>query len=172
MKLIMVRHAEAIERTPDIPDVYRYLTPEGRSMFRKTAGTIKAKGIKPGVIITSPLLRAVQTADILAETILYTGPLVASDDLSPGFQLPALQELLTAYHDTGEIVIVGHEPDFSDIIAELLALPERFSFKKGAAVKLTINPAAVHEPATFKWYALGKKLMKTRQEFLEATGLG
>jgi phosphohistidine phosphatase len=172
MKLIMVRHAEAIERVPEISDGNRYLTPEGRSMFRKTAGTMKEKGINPGVIITSPLLRAVQTADILAETILYTGPLVASDDLSPGFQFPALQVLLAAYQDVGEMVIVGHEPDLSAIISALLALPERFSFKKAAAVKLTINSASIHEPATFKWYALGKKLMKSRQEFLEATGLG
>ena len=71
VKLILVRHAAAVERGGGVPEDYRYLTPEGRIYFRKTAGTMAGRGIAPDLILTSPLLRAVQTADILAEAIAY-----------------------------------------------------------------------------------------------------
>jgi phosphohistidine phosphatase len=167
MKLIFVRHAEAVERTPDIPEEGRYLTPEGRTFFRKTARTMLDKGIKPDLILTSPLLRAVQTADILAETISYAGPLVATDELAPGFDMQALQKILETYPETRELVIVGHEPDLGDVIVSLLGLPGGFGFKKGTAVKMKINPADLSEPSAFKWMASGGKVMKSQKELGE-----
>jgi len=159
MKLIIVRHAAAIERTSGISEEYRYLTPEGRDFFRKTARTMWKKGVNPSLILTSPLLRAVQTADILAETISYSGPLVVADELMPGFDKTVLQSLLNTVQTLKELVIVGHEPDLSLLIASFLSLPGGFNFRKGAAVKLNIDSAALNAPATFKWLAVGKKLI-------------
>jgi phosphohistidine phosphatase len=160
MKLIIVRHAEAVERSADIREEGRYLTPEGRLSFRKTAEIMKDKGINPDLILTSPLLRAVQTADILAETISYNGPLIATDDLAPGFDIEELRQLLKTFKDAREIVLVGHEPDLGGIVASLLSLPEGFAFKKGSAVKLKIEPEAPGQPSDFKWLASGGKLTK------------
>jgi phosphohistidine phosphatase len=167
MKLIVVRHAEAVERTAEVHEEGRYLTPEGRSFFRKTARTMLDKGIKPDLILTSPLLRAVQTADILAETISYAGPLVATEELAPGFDMQALQKLLETYPETREMVIVGHEPDLSGVIVSLLSLPGGFAFKKGTAVKLKVNPGNLSEPAAFKWLASGSKVVKSEKEIGE-----
>ncbi len=160
VKLIIVRHAEAVERSPDITEQERYLTPEGRAFFRKTAETMKDKGIGPDLILTSPLIRAVQTADILAETISYGGRLIVTDDLSPGFGMGELRQLLETYKEAKEIVIVGHEPDLGGVVASLLSLPEGLAFKKGAAVKLRINAEDLGQPAVFKWFACGGKLTK------------
>jgi phosphohistidine phosphatase len=160
IKLIIVRHAEAVERSADVREEVRYLTPEGRSFFRSTAETMKDKGINPDLILTSPLLRAVQTADILAETIAYKGPLIATDDLAPGFEVEELRQLLEIFKEAREIVIVGHEPDLGGIVTSLLSLPEGFTFKKGSAVKLKINPEDPGHPAVFKWLASGGKLTK------------
>jgi len=163
MKLFIVRHADAIERTAEVPDEQRYLTSEGRTFFRKTARTMLKKGVEPSLILTSPLVRAVQTADILAESLSYIGLVVVTDELSPGFDVGALQRLLEKFQQVDELVIVGHEPDLSGVVSSLLALQGGFNFKKGSAFKLTID-AKFAKPAIFKWLAVGKKLITLRDE--------
>ena len=166
MKVILVRHAAAIERGGDVPDERRYLTPEGRASFRRTARTMAKRGVAPDLILTSPLLRSVQTADILAETLAYSGPLEAVEELAPGFDLHRLERVLGRYPQVGELVLVGHEPDLSDLIADLLGLPNDFKFKKGSAVRLNVDPANLRGAAAFKWLAVGGKLLKSREEAL------
>ena len=164
MKLILVRHAAEIERTGKVSEEKRYLTSEGRVFFRKTAQTMLKNGIEPSLILTSPLIRAVQTADILAETLSYSGPLVVADELAPGFDIQALQMFFNKFQSVDELVLVGHEPDFSSLIVSLLNLPSGFNFKKGAAIKLKFDPARPERHATFKWLAAGSKMMATRKE--------
>jgi phosphohistidine phosphatase len=164
MKLIIVRHAAAVESSPETCDEERYLTPEGRVIFRKTSRTMLKNGVEPAAILTSPLLRAVQTADILAESLSFCGPLVVRNELRPGFGIKKLEWLLGEYQSVDELVLVGHEPDLSAIIATLISLPGGFSFKKGAAVELKINAADLSAPAQFKWLAVGKKLITGRDE--------
>jgi phosphohistidine phosphatase SixA len=65
-------------------------------------------------------------------------------------------------------VLVGHEPDMSGIIVSLMHLARGFNFKKGAAVRLKIDPADLSVPAAFKWLALGKKLITDQDEAFNA----
>jgi phosphohistidine phosphatase len=160
MKLYLVRHAAAIERITDSPDAHRYLTPEGRVFFRKTARTLLKNSIEPGIILTSPFLRALQTADILAEALDYNGPLVVREELQPGFDMQSLHNILNEYKTVDEIVLVGHEPDLSSIISRILPKSHAGSLKKGATVKLKINPSDLSLPADFRWLAIGKKLVR------------
>ena len=169
MKLYIVRHAAAIERTSDVPDEQRYLTSEGRAFMRKTARTMLKKAVEPGLILTSPLVRSVQTADILAEALSYIGPVIATDELLPGFDLAALKRLLEKYHPVDELVIVGHEPDLSGVVSSLLSLQGGFDFKKGSAFRLTVDGKFV-KPATLKWLAVGKKLIKSQDEAVAQCG--
>jgi phosphohistidine phosphatase len=166
MKLVIVRHGAAVAGSSDIPEAARFLTPEGRVLFRKTARTMLKNGIEPGLILTSPLIRAVQTADILAETLSYSGPLLVSNELRPGFAMPALEKLLDDYRSVDELVLVGHEPDLSTLISFLISHPGGFNFRKGAAVRLKIDPADLPASALFKWLAVGKKLIDDREEAL------
>jgi phosphohistidine phosphatase len=159
MKLILIRHAAAIIR-----DENRYLTTEGRVLFRKTAHTMLKNGCDPSLILTSSLIRAVQTADILAESLSYVGPLMVMDELNAGLDMPALRNILHDFKPLQELVVVGQEPDMSSLTAFLLSLPGGFDFKRGAAVNLKINPFDLQEPALFKWMAVGKKLIKSRKE--------
>jgi len=164
MKLIFIRHAAAVERSSDISEATRYLTPEGRVFFRKTARTMLKNGVEPGLILTSPLLRAVQTADILAETFAYSGPFLVKNELRPGFDMQALDKLFDDYRSVDEMVLVGHEPDLSTIVAFLISRPGGFNFKKGAAVKLKIDPSNLPASTAFKWLAYGKKLVDSLDE--------
>jgi phosphohistidine phosphatase len=159
MKLILIRHAAAIVR-----DENRYLTTEGRVFFRKTAHTMLKNGTEPSLIVTSSFHRTVQTADILAESLSYVGPLIVMNELNAGFDLPALRKILHDFKPLQELVVVGQEPHLSTLTAFLLSLPGGFDFKRGAAVNMKIHPLHLEEPAVFKWMAVGKKLITSRKE--------
>ncbi|MGB7630847.1 MAG: phosphohistidine phosphatase SixA [Candidatus Deferrimicrobium sp.] len=167
MKLYLVRHTEAIERSGTTPDASRYLTTKGRLAFRKIARRIRKTGIAPAVIFTSPLLRAVQTAEILAERLKHEGQVVVAKELSPGFDLRALRALLSRAGNPMEAALVGHEPDLGDLAAALLALPGGFPLRKGAVVAVEVGGSVPKGTAKFLWRTDGKG---TVTRLADATG--
>lgn len=148
MKIHIIRHAEAIDRGPALPDEYRSLTCRGRNRFRRVAETLKKNGIDPEIIVTSPLVRAVQTADILAEALRFAGELTLYPPLAGSFDLPHLREYLDSIAPVRELVLVGHEPDLGMIVGELLD-QSPCSLKKGAVVTLKITSQGNGIAATF-----------------------
>jgi phosphohistidine phosphatase len=159
MKLYFVRHAEAIERGGGVPDAMRFLTPEGREFFRKTVKRMAGTGASPDRIVTSPLVRAVQTAEILAGETGFGGPLIVTEMLSPGFGPSDLRSVLSKCEGAKEVALVGHEPDLGELITSLLSLPQPCSLKKGEIVALKIPRYDVLSPAVFLWSAAGKKIV-------------
>jgi phosphohistidine phosphatase len=151
VKLYLVRHAEAIERSGTTPDASRYLTTKGRLAFRKIARRVRKAGIAPAVIFTSPLLRSVQTAEILAERLKHKGDVVVAKELSPGFDLRALRSLLSGAGNPMEAAFVGHEPDLGDLAATLLALPAGGALRKGAVVAMEVDGSVPKGTAKFLW---------------------
>ena len=156
MKLYLVRHAEAIERSATMPDAARCLTPKGRIAFRKIARRVRETGIAPEIIFTSPLLRAVQTAEILAERLKHEGAVVVANELSPGFDDRALRSLLAGAGNPAEAAFVGHEPDLGDLAATLLSLRGDFPLRKGAVVALEVEGSAQRGSGKFLWLEDGK----------------
>ena len=154
MILHVVRHAEAIERTPDVQEEHRYLTPKGRKRFRDVAKTCRKAGMSPDVILTSPLIRAVQTADILAERLRYDGELQTAPLLSSGFRPEQLEELLAAVPNAKEVAIVGHEPDLGLLVQALFAEEGSVALPKGAVVSFK-RGAGQNGGATFVQYITG-----------------
>lgn len=138
MKLHIIRHAQAIERSTDLPDGQRHLTCRGRKRFRQVAACLKKMAITPDYIIASPLVRAVQTAEILSETIRFNGELQISAELAGGLDSAALTTLLQKRSSANELVIVGHEPDLGELVGTLLRLPAPCTLSKGCVVSLNI----------------------------------
>ncbi|AJE03120.1 phosphohistidine phosphatase SixA [Geobacter pickeringii] len=151
MKLYIVRHAEAIERNGTVAEEERYLTPKGRITFRQTGAVLKKKGVLPDLVLTSPLVRAVQTADILVEALSFEGEVQATASLAPGFDLDALRLLLDAIGPCRKVAIVGHEPDLGCLVSSLLGLEAPFRMKKGAVVALDVEPTVREASARFRW---------------------
>ena len=151
MKLYFVRHAAAIAREEEVIDEHRYLTPGGRESFRLTAKKMARKEIVPDAIITSPLLRAVQTADILSEALVFKGKLVVSPELAPGFDPAGLYRILASFKGTKVLALVGHEPDLGEVVGTLLKLGRPRPLKKGMVVCLKISPAKQNAQASLKW---------------------
>jgi len=156
VKLYLVRHAEAIERSSTTPDASRYLTTKGRLSFRKIARRARKAGIAPAVIFTSPLLRSVQTAEILAERLKHEGEVVVARELSPGFDLQALRALLAGAGNPEEAAFVGNEPDLGLLAATLSALPGGFPLRKGAVVALEADKGVTKGTAKLLWMEDGR----------------
>jgi phosphohistidine phosphatase len=151
VKLYLVRHAEAIERSATTPDGSRYLTTKGRVSFRKIARRARKAGAIPDVIFTSPLLRAVQTAEILAERLKHKGEVVVAREISPGFDLRALRALMAGAGNPMEAAFVGHEPDLGGIAAALMSVPGGFPLRKGAVVALEADKGLTKGTAKLLW---------------------
>ncbi|MBJ6724966.1 SixA phosphatase family protein [Geomesophilobacter sediminis] len=166
MILHILRHAEAVERTPTIEEEHRYLTGPGRVRFRKACGRIRKLGVKPDLIVTSPLVRAVQTADILAERLKYEGEILLDAQLASGFDPEGIDALLKRYGKAAELVIVGHEPDFGRLTAALLGIASPCSLKKGGMVSLKLDKKG--KSAEFLFLTTGSgKAFTARGEAIE-----
>lgn len=139
MKVHFIRHAQAIDRSTELPDEQRSLTCRGRKRFRQVAACLKKMAIDPDYIITSPKVRAVQTAEILAETLKFSGEVQISADLATGPDISSLVNLLKSRSEFREIVIVGHEPGLGDTVRELLKLSAPCGLTKGSVVTLKIS---------------------------------
>ena len=112
MHVILVRHADA-ERGE--PDELRVLSAKGRDQSRRLGETLVADGIRPATILTSPLVRARETADAIARA---TGASVEPvERLAPGATVDDLRAAVAGRGDP--VVVVGHQPDCGRIAAAL-----------------------------------------------------
>ena len=110
MRVFLVRHAEA---APGKPDELRRLTSAGRDAARALGERLATE--QPTAVVSSPLLRARETADLIARAC--TVEATTDDNLAPGATAGTLREV--ARNKEGPIVAVGHQPDCSDIVFEL-----------------------------------------------------
>ena len=112
MQLYLVRHADA---TPGDPDELRSLSDEGHEQARELGERLRAQGVAPDVVLTSPLLRARETAEVLARA---TGATYETDArLAPGATAETLREAVSGRGE--HVVAVGHQPDCGRIAATL-----------------------------------------------------
>lgn len=159
MILYILRHAEAVDGSSTLQDEWRYLSEDGRAVAEKMSAAIVRHGPKPRFTITSPLTRAVQTAEIAAEKACRKNVVVASELLLPGGDIGALIAHLKGYAAAGRVMVVGHEPQLGSLAAALLGLEDGvIALKKGACVALKLDPGRDAKPADFLWYlAPGRK---------------
>src|SRR6478672_5436469 len=113
MTLYLLRHGEADWPDWDKPDDERPLTKRGKKEMRRVAALLRELGIKPAVVLSSPLPRAWQTAEIVAEDL--GTELREESALGPGFNAARFKSIVGKDHGD-DIMIVGHEPSFSTVI--------------------------------------------------------
>jgi phosphohistidine phosphatase len=114
VRLVLIRHAEAAEGSPD---ELRALTPEGHEQARRLGEQLRADGIEPDAVLSSPLLRARETA---AE--LGFGQYEARDELAPGATVDDVRAVVAGRGET--VAVIGHQPDCGQIAAALSGGPE------------------------------------------------
>jgi phosphohistidine phosphatase len=163
MQLLVIRHAAAGEREDwartGKSDDLRPLTDEGRREMRDATAGLRKVVKQIAVLATSPLVRAVQTADIVAES--YDARRVTTEVLRPDASFDAFARWAREHRDAdGAVAIVGHEPHLSELVSWLLA-GSKDSFldlKKGAACLLDIDGAPGPRTGTLRWALTPKHL--------------
>jgi phosphohistidine phosphatase len=157
MRIYLVRHAESVDRVPGMPDAARYLSARGRVSFREMARRFREAGALPTRMFTSPFVRAVQTAEILSETLQYDAEVAVALQLAPGFDVEGLNAVLDGFPGEREIAFVGHEPDLGDILTRLLSLPRRYAMRKGSIAALDLPDTGNRVRADFAWLLAGDR---------------
>ncbi len=140
MHLYLLRHANADTIAPS--DDARLLSEKGMMQAVKVARFCEAHGIQPSLVLTSPVRRAHDTAQIVAAHLraeMMIVPWLACG-MSPSIALDELR----AFRSHGSVMIVGHEPDFSSLIAHLLGTPsgENVAVKKASLTLLEVETLA------------------------------
>jgi phosphohistidine phosphatase len=138
IQIVLCRHADAVGEGPGLPDEHRYLSAEGRRASRELGALLADAGIRIAAAASSPLVRAVQTAELVVGAIGWAGPIEASQRLAPGGggsrgAAEWLLQAAKAVAGRGALVAFGHEPSVSGL-AELLGDGEHVpAFRKAEA---------------------------------------
>ena len=161
MELLVIRHAIAFERDHDRwpDDALRPLSPAGMRRSHKAAAGFKELCAVPDRLLTSPLVRARQTAKILTEAAGWPQAKIAQE-LIPGEGAAAVLALLAKDHSK-RIAIVGHEPDLSALLAACLLKDGgtlRIELKKNAVACLSFDGRARAGRGGLKWLATPRML--------------
>jgi len=139
MKVYFLRHGKAENRLEwQGDDDDRPLTAAGEEELRREAEALRALGLAPDVIVTSPLARARRTAEIVADGLGLRGRLVEDARLAHGFDVRRLEQVLAAHEDAAAVLVVGHEPDFSAAVSELIGGGE-IVMKKGGLARVDVT---------------------------------
>jgi phosphohistidine phosphatase len=165
MNLYILRHGLAVDPgTPGYPkDSERPLIPKGESKLRKIAKAMQELGISLDLIISSPYVRARQTADIVAKAYGARGSLELSEELTPGGSPRQLIESLAHRKpEPREVLLVGHEPYLSELISLLISGDTSLSItmKKGGLCRLTADPLEFGRCASLDWLLTPKQLIQ------------
>lgn len=152
MEIYLVRHAEALERNDSLPDEARYLTDKGRKQASKQARRLK-KLIDPELILFSPLVRAVQTAELLAVKAGKKAVMAAHQCLAPGGEVEAVITMIRKSAKLKSVILVGHEPQLSLIAARMLGYEHVNALSKGGCLALSWKAEKQDAHARFEWYA-------------------
>ena len=136
-QLWLLRHGDA-ESHGSVPDEERPLTERGELQARNAGGAMARLKVEFEAVRTSPRVRALETARLALEA-MGTGEPEVHWALSGGFGADDAIELLESIEPDGRMLIVGHEPDFSRIVAELCGA--RIDMRKGGIAVVRVGPA-------------------------------
>ena len=137
MELYFLRHGTA-DKLSEWPgdDGLRALTEEGAAAVRRVVRILAASGLKLDAIVSSPLVRARQTADIAAEELKHAAGVVEDQRLARGLDKERLAGLLSDLGSPQRVMLVGHEPDFSLTIGQITG--GSVVCKKGGVIRVDV----------------------------------
>lgn len=155
----VIRHAVAEERGDAWPnDDLRPLSRHGIKRMRRAVQGLAEIGVEVDLVLTSPLVRAVQTAKILADGLPSHPRVIEVPVLAPGHAPQALPPAVKPYSRARAIALVGHEPDLGALAAWLIGATAPIPFRKGAVCRIDFASWPPDPPGTLVWFATPKML--------------
>ena len=158
-ELYLIRHGLAEERGDAWPDdAKRPLTEEGMSRLRRAARALVRLDVTVDVVLTSPLVRARQTAELLAAAFSPHPSLVNVDALAPGGNPPAMAAEIEKHGRRHHILIVGHEPGLGELAGWLVGSRNAIEFKKGGICRIDVEGSTLRGGGALRWMMTPKIL--------------
>lgn len=147
-ELHFLRHAQAADReTWDRPDDERPLTEKGRRQAERMGRFLAAAGFAPDAVITSPLVRARETAEIVADLLGAVARI--EPRLGEPLDLATLDAILDDAGSLRRPIVVGHDPDFSELVSELVGSP--ILMRKGAMARIDVEHPLEPGAGDLRW---------------------
>jgi phosphohistidine phosphatase len=163
MELYLLRHGIAEDGLPGTSDSVRKLTPEGREKTAAVLAAARRSGVSLTVILSSPYVRAVQTAQIAAKELHYEGDISLIDSLVPHGTPEGVWSDVRDYAQEPAILLAGHEPLMSALAAYLLNAPSlRIDMKKAALLRIDFDSVRAAPQGMLRWM-LTPKLVTIQQ---------
>lgn len=152
MEILLLRHGIAADARPGQPDAERALTGEGKQKLRSMFRRLHKAGVRPALILTSPYLRARQTAEIAREILAPDTIIVPARALAPASAPQEAWDEIRLYANQPSVLCSSHEPLCSQLAAFLLGAPElAVDFKKGALMRVDVEAASPRPRGTLRW---------------------
>jgi phosphohistidine phosphatase len=145
-------------------DAKRPLTPEGKKKMQEIARGLIRLGVELDWVVSSPMVRAVETAGIVADALSAKVPMDITETLSPGGSPEALIAFLANHPHRKRVLVVGHEPDLSELAARLVGAGRHahISFKKGGCCWISFDEFPPKSPGELVWWLTPRVMRKLR----------
>jgi phosphohistidine phosphatase len=161
LEVYLIRHGIAAERGKDWPDdSKRPLTPEGLVSLRKEARALNKLGVSFDQIVSRPLTRTRQTADVFSEELKGHPEVALSDAIAPAGTPAAIIQELTKHVRKARLGLVGHEPNLGELAAELTGARAPLEFKKGGICRIDFDVLPPKGTGRLRWFLTPKMLRK------------
>lgn len=157
MQVHLLRHGVAEEGRLGLSDAERTLTTDGRKKLRQVLRTAVEAEVRPTLILTSPLKRAIQTAEVAKQVLGYKNEILRTKALTPGSNVEQVWDEIRVHQDEASLMLVGHNPLFENLAAYLLNCPAlKLDFKKGAFLRLDIESFRAQPHGMLRWLLTAK----------------
>jgi phosphohistidine phosphatase len=157
--LYLVRHAIAADRGDGWPDdSKRPLTSKGISRMRQIARGLRGLDVTVDLVLTSPLVRAKQTAEVLVDVLKPAPAFAVVAALAPGTAPPHVAEALEPFRKARRLALVGHEPGLGELAAWLIGARAPLPFKKGGVCCIDVPGLPPTGNGQLAWLATPRML--------------
>lgn len=161
LELYLIRHGIAAERGSEYPDdSKRPLTSAGIARLRKEAKALAELDVDFDLIISSPLVRTKQTAEVFAQAMPSRPSVTLSDSLAPAGTPASVFQELAKHMRKARIALVGHEPNIGELAARLIGARTPIEFKKGATCRIDFEVFPPKGTGQLRWFIAPKMLRK------------
>ena len=164
--LYVMRHGLAVARgsVRFSDDAQRPLEPDGKEKMREIAEGLKRAGFEVDWIVSSPLVRAVETAEVIAESLDSSTPVDVCEAMRPGGSPEEVIAFLAKHPSRTRVLVVGHEPDLSELAARLIGAGSHanLGFKKGGCCLISFDEFPPKRPGQLVWWLTPRLLRRLR----------
>lgn len=165
-ELYIMRHGLAVARgnVGFADDAKRPLQPEGKEKIREVADGLKRVGLELDWVVSSPLVRAEETAKIIAESLASSAAVDICDAMRPGGSHEEVIAFLAKRPGRTRVLVVGHEPDLSELAARLIGAGSHanLGFKKGGCCMISFEEFPPRSPGQLEWWLTPRLMRRLR----------